>query len=43
MRKIHQDCYETAAEIGYPRNYVIGANIVGLRRIAEAMLAFGVI
>ena len=43
MRKIHQDCHETAAEIGYPRNYVIGANIVGFRRIAEAMLAFGVI
>lgn len=43
MRKIHRDCYETAAEYGRPGNYVIGANIVGFRRIAEAMLAFGVI
>lgn len=43
MRKIHRDCYETAAEFGFPGNYVSGANIVGFRRIAEAMLAFGVI
>lgn len=43
MRKIHRDCYETATEYGAPRNYVIGANIAGFRRIAEAMLAFGVI
>ncbi|BAU48350.1 glutamate dehydrogenase [Sulfurifustis variabilis] len=43
MGKIHRDCYETAEEFGHPRNYVIGANIVGFRRIAEAMLAFGVV
>jgi len=43
MRGIHQDCYETAAEYGSPGNYVIGANIAGFRRVAEAMLAFGVI
>lgn len=43
MRKIHRDCYETAVEYGHPCNYVVGANIVGFRRIAEAMLAFGVI
>jgi glutamate dehydrogenase (NADP+) len=43
MINIHRDCYETAAEFGSPGNYVIGANIAGFRRVAEAMLAFGVI
>ncbi|MBL8199936.1 MAG: NADP-specific glutamate dehydrogenase [Chromatiales bacterium] len=43
VRNIHRDCYETAAEFGSPGNYVIGANISGFRRVAEAMLAFGVI
>jgi glutamate dehydrogenase (NADP+) len=43
MRRIHRDCYETAAEFGYPGNYVVGANLVGFRRVADAMLAFGVI
>jgi glutamate dehydrogenase (NADP+) len=43
MRAIHQDCYETATEYGSPGNYVIGANIAGFRRVAEAMLAFGVV
>ena len=43
MKKIHDDCYETAAEFGSPGNYVAGANILGFRRVAEAMLAFGVI
>jgi len=43
MKSIHQDCYETAAEYDNPGNYVIGANIAGFRRVAEAMLAFGII
>lgn len=43
MCGIHNDCYETAAEFGSPGNYVIGSNIAGFRRVAEAMLAFGVI
>ncbi len=43
MRRIHQDCYNAAAEFDSPGNYVVGANIVGFRRVAEAMLAFGVI
>ena len=43
MRNIHQRCFDTADEFGSPGNYVIGANIVGFRRVAEAMLAFGVI
>ncbi|MCC6610379.1 MAG: NADP-specific glutamate dehydrogenase [Burkholderiales bacterium] len=43
MRNVHRDCYETAAEYGNSGNYVIGANIAGFIRVAEAMLAFGVI
>jgi glutamate dehydrogenase (NADP+) len=43
MQNIHRDCHETAAEFGSDGNYVIGANIVGFRRVAQAMLAFGVI
>ena len=43
MRRIHQDCYNSAAEFDSPGNYVVGANIFGFRRVAEAMLAFGVI
>jgi glutamate dehydrogenase (NADP+) len=43
MRRIHQECHHAAEEFGSPGNYVLGANIVGFRRVAEAMLAFGVI
>jgi glutamate dehydrogenase (NADP+) len=43
MRDIHERCYTTAEEYGLPGNYVAGANIDGFRRVAEAMLAQGVI
>jgi glutamate dehydrogenase (NADP+) len=43
MGGIHRNCQEAATEYGSPGNYVIGANIVGFKRVAEAMLAFGVI
>ena len=43
MTAIHRRCHETATEFGSPGNYIRGANIVGFRRNAEAMLAFGVI
>jgi len=43
MQNIHRDCFETAEEFGSRGNYVIGANIVAFRRVAQAMLAFGVI
>ncbi|HEY8537522.1 MAG TPA: NADP-specific glutamate dehydrogenase [Steroidobacteraceae bacterium] len=43
MESIHDNCYETAAEYGFPGNYVVGSNISGFIRVAEAMLAFGVI
>ncbi len=43
MSNIHRDCWETAADYGCQGNYVIGANITGFCRVAEAMLAFGVV
>ncbi len=43
MIGIHDDCYQTAEEYGFKNNYVVGANIAGFRRVAEAMLALGVI
>jgi len=43
MREIHRTCYTTAEEYGSPGNYVVGANIAGFTRVAEAMLAFGVV
>jgi glutamate dehydrogenase (NADP+) len=43
MQHIHHLCYETAEEYGYPGNYVVGANIAGFMRVAEAMASFGVV
>jgi glutamate dehydrogenase (NADP+) len=43
MKNIHLECFETAKEFDSPGNYLIGANIVGFKRVAQAMLAFGVI
>jgi glutamate dehydrogenase (NADP+) len=43
MRNIHQVCQETADEFGSPGDLVKGANIAGFQRVAEAMVAFGVI
>jgi len=43
MQNIHRDCYATAEEFGCPGNYVVGANILGFLRVAEAMVAFGLI
>jgi len=43
MRGIHDRCSETAEEYGAPGNYVVGANIAGFIRVAEAMRALGVI
>jgi len=43
MENIHKLCYETSEEYGDPGNYVLGANIAGFKRVADAMLAHGVI
>jgi glutamate dehydrogenase (NADP+) len=43
MQDIHDNCYQTAASYGSPNNYMKGANIVGFQRVADAMIAFGII
>ncbi|WP_413318198.1 NADP-specific glutamate dehydrogenase [Agrococcus sp. 1P02AA] len=43
MQGIHDRCAETAEEYGRPGDYVAGANIAGFNRVADAMLALGVI
>lgn len=43
MVEIHRSCFETADEYGRPGDYVFGANTTGFCRVADAMLAFGVI
>jgi len=43
MRDIHDRCARTAEEYGAPGDYVLGANIAGFVRVAEAMDALGVI
>jgi glutamate dehydrogenase (NADP+) len=43
MKNIHENCYETAAEFGAKGNYVVGANIAGFIKVADAMLDQGVV
>lgn len=43
MKEIHTLCYNTAQEYGDAGNYVHGANIAGFKRVANAMLAHGII
>lgn len=43
MCNIHDTCAATAEEYGASGDYVVGANIAGFVRVAEAMTAFGVI
>lgn len=43
MRGIHDTCAETAERYGRPGDYALGANIAGFERVADAMLAQGLI
>lgn len=43
MVNIHRTCHETAQEYGAPGNYVVGANIAGFLRVANPMVALGLI
>lgn len=38
MHTIHEQASSTAQVFGYPGNYVVGANIAGFRKVADAML-----
>nr|NLD41024.1 glutamate dehydrogenase [Actinomycetales bacterium] len=43
MINIHATCAQTAEEYGFPGDYVRGANIAGFQRVADAMMAQGII
>ena len=43
MQTIHRNAYDTAKAYGVEGNYVIGANIAGFLKVANAMVAQGVI
>jgi len=43
MDGIHERCAQTAEQYGAPGDYVVGANIAGFIRVADAMISLGVI
>ncbi|WP_058301099.1 NADP-specific glutamate dehydrogenase [Gorillibacterium timonense] len=43
MRSIYQNSVQAAEEYGHPGNLVVGANIAGFLKVADAMIAQGVV
>ena len=43
MRRIHKTCLEAAEYAGEPGNYLTGANVAGFLKVADAMLAQGIV
>lgn len=43
MKNIHDDCLATADNFDVPADYVLGANIQGFKRVADSMIAQGII
>lgn len=43
MQNIHKQCLDAAQLVGAPGNYAKGANIAGFIKVAEAMLAQGIV
>ncbi|PKL07623.1 MAG: glutamate dehydrogenase, partial [Spirochaetae bacterium HGW-Spirochaetae-7] len=43
MIYIHDNCVETAKAFGAEGNYVVGANIAGFKKVADAMIAQGLV
>ncbi len=43
MTEIHRNCFETAEEYNAPGNLVVGANIAGFIKVADAMLDQGLV
>ena len=43
MLNIHKVCIDTAKDFGFEGNYVVGANIAGFKKVADAMIAQGLV
>ena len=41
MKTIYKTCTDTAAQYGSPGNLIIGANIAGFKKVADAMVSHG--
>ena len=43
MQKIYKACYDASVECGKPGDLMLGANVAGFLKVAEAMMAQGVV
>ena len=43
MRNIYKACYDASVECGKPGDLMVGANVAGFLKVAEAMMAQGVV
>ena len=43
MDDIHDNCIHTADLYGHPGDYVVGANIAGFIKVADAVIAQGIV
>ena len=43
MKKIHNACLSASEEVNRPGNYVVGANVAGFRKVADAMIEQGLV
>jgi glutamate dehydrogenase (NADP+) len=43
MKHIHRVCLEAAEAYGRPGDYLTGANIAGFVKVANAMVAYGIV
>ena len=43
MKSIYQACNSAADEVGMQNNFVVGANIAGFKKVADSMIAQGVV
>ncbi len=43
MRNIYKACYDASVECGQPGNLMLGANVAGFLKVADAMMAQGIV
>ena len=43
MKEIFKACYDASVECGQPGNLMLGANVAGFLKVAEAMMAQGIV
>ena len=43
MKNIHDNAYEASEKYNDKGNYVMGANIVGFQKVANAMISQGIV